>query len=86
MRNSTDPDQARHFVGPGLDPNCLPKLSPDGTSRQRGFSSEECRILNVFIGYEPLTPKECRGSVVKCLTRDRGVAGSSLTSVTVLHP
>ena len=26
------------------------------------------------------------GSVVKCLTRDRGTAGSSLTDVTVLCP
>ena len=27
-----------------------------------------------------------RGSVVECLTRDRGAAGSSLTGVTVLCP
>ena len=27
---------------------------------------------------------ECSGSVVECLTRDRGTAGSSLTGVTVL--
>ena len=29
---------------------------------------------------------ERSGSVVECLTRDRGVAGSSLTGVTVLCP
>ena len=29
---------------------------------------------------------EHTGSVVECLTRDRGAAGSSLTSVTVLCP
>ena len=23
LANSLDPDQARHFVGPDLDPNCL---------------------------------------------------------------
>ena len=34
--NSLDPDQARHFVGPDLDPNCLQRLSADNTSRQRG--------------------------------------------------
>ena len=28
--------------------------------------------------------RECSGSVVECLTRDRGVAGSSLTGVTAL--
>ena len=35
MSNSLDPDQARRFVGPDLGPNCLPRLSADGTGRQR---------------------------------------------------
>ena len=35
VSNSLDPDQARCFVGPGLDPNCLPWLSADDTRRQR---------------------------------------------------
>ena len=30
--------------------------------------------------------RECSGSVVKCLTQDRGVVGSSLTGITVLCP
>ena len=30
-----DPYQAQRFVGPDLDPNCLPRLSADDTSRQR---------------------------------------------------
>ena len=29
---------------------------------------------------------ECNGSVVECLTQDRGAPGLSLTSVTVLCP
>ena len=29
MSNSLDPDQARHFVGPNLGPNCLQRLSAD---------------------------------------------------------
>ena len=29
---------------------------------------------------------ECSGSVVECLTRDRGAASSSLTGVTALCP
>ena len=29
MSNSLDPDQARHFVGPDLGPNCLQRLSTD---------------------------------------------------------
>ena len=35
MSNSLDPDQARHFVGPDLGPNCLQRLTVDGTSGQR---------------------------------------------------
>ena len=34
VSNSLDSDQARHNVGPDLDPNCLHRLSADGTSRQ----------------------------------------------------
>ena len=33
--NSLDPDQARHFVRPGLGPNCLQRLSAGDTSRKR---------------------------------------------------
>ena len=32
--NSLDPGEARHFVGPTLDPNCLHWLSVDDTSKQ----------------------------------------------------
>ena len=35
MSNSTDPDQAQHFVIPDLGPNYLQKLSADDTIRQR---------------------------------------------------
>ena len=35
MSNHLDPDQARHFVGPDLGPNCLQKLSADDSRRQR---------------------------------------------------
>ena len=36
--NSLDPDQAQHFVGPDLGPNCLQSLSADkkfATSKER---------------------------------------------------
>ena len=33
MTNRLDPDQARHFVGPDLGPNCLQDLSADDTRR-----------------------------------------------------
>ena len=29
VSNSLDPDQAGHYVGPDLGPNCLQRLSPD---------------------------------------------------------
>ena len=32
VSNSSDPDQARHSVGPDLDPNCLQRLSADDKS------------------------------------------------------
>ena len=38
-------------------------------------------ILNLYVAL-----RESSGSVVECLTRDRGAAGSSLTGVTVLCP
>ena len=34
----------------------------------------------------PITVAERSGSVVECLTRDRGAAGSNLTGVTALCP
>ena len=34
-QKSLDPDQARHFVGPDLGPNCLQKFSAGDTRRQR---------------------------------------------------
>ena len=47
VSNSLDPDQARHFVGTGLDPNCLQKLSADDTSRQRALELTICIFLYV---------------------------------------
>ena len=35
VSNGLDPDQGRHSVGPDLGPNCLQKLSADGTNRQK---------------------------------------------------
>ena len=34
MSNSLDPDQARHFIGHDMGPNCLQKMSTDKTGRQ----------------------------------------------------
>ena len=38
MSNSLDPDQARHFIGPDLGPNCLQKFSADDTLEQKAFT------------------------------------------------
>ena len=35
MQNILDLDQARHFIGPDLGPNCLQWLSVDDTIKQR---------------------------------------------------
>ena len=35
VANRLDLDQARHFVGPDLAPNCLHRLSADDNSRNR---------------------------------------------------
>ena len=35
VTNRLEPDQARHFVGSDLGPNCLQILSADDTSRYR---------------------------------------------------
>ena len=52
MSNSLDPDQARHFVGTDLGPNCLQSLSADDTSRQR-FKFQTLLLLN-FVLADPI--------------------------------
>ena len=42
VSNSLDPDQALHFVGPDLGPNCLQSISADNTSRQDLRKSNYC--------------------------------------------
>ena len=49
MLNSLDPDQARHFVGPGLGPNCLQRLSADDNSRQRVKVQAMCMSSSVYL-------------------------------------
>ena len=48
------------------------------------FQSPKQKISgDVFLKF-PSTERECSGSVVECLTRDRRAAGSSLSGVTAL--
>ena len=48
------------------------------------------RVVTVYqrmhLGVTSIQRRERSGSVVECLTRDRGAAGSNLTSVTALCP
>ena len=43
MSNSLDPDQARHFVRPDLDPNFLQRLSADDKSQD--YSGERIKFI-----------------------------------------
>ena len=43
VSNSLDPDQARNFVAPDLDSDCLQWLSADDASRQKART-----LLNIF--------------------------------------
>ena len=50
MSNSLDLDQARHFVGPDLGPNCLQRLSADDTGRQSLLHSHSCMQHLYLVG------------------------------------
>ena len=60
VSNTLDPDQARHFVGPDLGPNCLQRLSADDTSF---FPINENLVICVFSWYtkaQQIAPKNGR--------------------------
>ena len=40
VSNSLDPDQAQHFVGPDLGPNCLQRLLADNKSPLAGNTKQ----------------------------------------------
>ena len=67
----------------GIDPaqNWINNVSifPSLDARQKQTGTI---VVNDFV----CKSRERSGSVVECLTRDRGAAGSSLTGVTVLCP
>ena len=44
VSNNLNPAQARHLVGPELDPKCLQRLTADDTNSEK---AEICRILNL---------------------------------------
>ena len=52
MSNSLDQDQARHFVGPDLSPNCLQRLSAEDTCRQSVLHSHSCMQHMYLVGLQ----------------------------------
>ena len=57
------------------------------TNRQCNYSNRQYKKIKrqcSYIDRQSSYTRECSGSVVECLTRDRRVAGSSLTGVTAL--
>ena len=69
MSTSLDPDQARDFLWPDLDPNCLQRLSADDISRQR--VKLHARTLRTLQARREV-------SIMGCLSYDV-VSGSELT-------
>ena len=51
VSNSLDLDQTRHLVGPDLCPNCLQRLSVDGTSRQRVNKAIDKKMRQPFLSF-----------------------------------
>ena len=54
LSNSLDPDQARHFDGPDLDPNCLQGLSVVDTRRQMNAIIIVLMFLSVYFQGNPI--------------------------------
>ena len=52
MSNSLELDQARHFVGPDLGPNCLQRLSADDSCRQSALHSHSCMQHMYLVGLQ----------------------------------
>ena len=50
VSNNSDPDQARHFVGPDLDPNCLQSLSQDNKSPLEGKELNTKKLVDNTTG------------------------------------
>ena len=51
VSNSLDPDQAWHFVGPGLGPNCLLRLSAgDKKSPLAGKELDAEQLVDTTLG------------------------------------
>ena len=48
VSNSLHPDQARHFVGPDLGPNCLQRLLADNKSHPKGAELNTKQLVDTL--------------------------------------
>ena len=51
--NSLDPDQARHFTGPDLGPNCLQRLSTDNIIPSSGQRVNRNQLVDTTFWLKP---------------------------------
>ena len=67
MSNSLDQDQARHNVGPDLDPYCLQRLSVDDISRHDSIFSvfSDSAVRSTDTGGEDISSMGVWGSDVQ---------------------
>ena len=49
MSNSYDPDQAQHFVGPDLGPNCMQKLLADDKKVKKDVNKLSVGANNIYV-------------------------------------
>ena len=61
--NSLDPDQARHFVGPDLGPNCLQKLSADDT-----YNETSCAQCVYYVNYGYPLQIYLKKTFIRCMS------------------
>ena len=81
MSNSLDSDQARHYAGPDLGPNCFARLSVEDTGRQKvqnvPFFALDLSLLTAPVAeVYPLTwATNCLLDCLQCDDQNVGLAG-----------
>ena len=63
MSNSLDPEQVKHFVGPGLGPNCLERLSADNTRIYRKRYVKSHDPINPLLSFVPHVVHSVQGRI-----------------------
>ena len=69
VSNNLDPDQDRHFVGPDLGPNCLPRLSAKNKSpltRKELNKYAQVRLEALILAHPSSTSHLCKALTRMC--------------------